>query len=68
LKPIIPAHSRADIGRAVNGIKSAGIGIAVVKRKFFNNNHLNARGDLNPILGVYFPLFSMVLPWEFPSG
>jgi hypothetical protein len=25
-------------------------------------------GDLNPILGFYFPLFSMVFPREFPSG
>ena len=25
-------------------------------------------GDLNPILGFYFPLFSMVFPGEFPSG
>jgi hypothetical protein len=25
-------------------------------------------GDLNPFLGFYFPLFSMVFPWEFPSG
>jgi hypothetical protein len=23
-------------------------------------------GDLNPILGFYFPLFSMVFPEEFP--
>ena len=41
---LFAAHSRADIGRAVNGIKSAGIGIAVVKRNLFNNNNLNARG------------------------
>ena len=25
-------------------------------------------GDLNPILGFYFPLFSMVFPRELPSG
>jgi hypothetical protein len=25
-------------------------------------------GDLNPLSGFCFPLFSMVFPWEFPSG
>jgi len=25
-------------------------------------------GDLNPILGFCFPLFSRLLPWKFPSG
>jgi len=47
-------------------------GIPAVERKPFKNNHLNAassaRGGLNPILGFYFPLFSMVFPREFPSG
>ena len=47
LKLIIRAHSRADTGRAVNGVKSAGNGIPV-KRKLLNNNHLNARGGLEP--------------------
>jgi hypothetical protein len=27
-----------------------------------------ARGDLNPILGFCFPLFSIHFPGEFPSG
>jgi hypothetical protein len=30
--------------------------------------HLCSGGDLNPILGFYFPPFSRVLPGEFPSG
>jgi hypothetical protein len=30
--------------------------------------HLCSGGDLNPILGFCFPLFSRVLPGEFPSG
>ena len=29
---------------------------------------LCSEGDLNPILGFCFPLFSMVFPGEFPSG
>jgi hypothetical protein len=29
---------------------------------------ISARGDLNPLSGFYFPLFSMMFPWEFPSG
>ena len=37
------------------------------QRKSFKINDLqvgiSARGDLNPILGFYFPLFSMVFPW-----
>jgi hypothetical protein len=45
----------------------AGNGIPVVERKLFKSNHLkagiSARGDLNPILGFCFPLFSRVLPW-----
>src|SRR5215471_8515992 len=53
LKLIIRAHSRADIGRAVNGIKSAGNGIPV-KRKLFKNNHLNARVGLEPDFRVSF--------------
>jgi hypothetical protein len=32
------------------------------KRKLFTISHLNARGDLKPISGFYFPLFSMVFP------
>jgi DNA-binding transcriptional LysR family regulator len=28
----------------------------------------NVRGDLNPILGFCFPLFSMVFPGESPAG
>jgi hypothetical protein len=53
-------HSK--LGR--HGIKSVGH----PKRKFFNSKHLNARGDLNPILGFSFPLFSGRFPGEFPSG
>jgi hypothetical protein len=68
LKLIIRAHSRADTGRAVNGIKSAGNGIPV-KRKLFKNNHLNARGDLNPILGVLFSaIFHGVSLGNFHQG
>ena len=40
----------------------------MAERKFFKNNHLkvsiSVRGDLNPHSGFYFPLFSMVFPWE----
>jgi hypothetical protein len=53
-RPAKPAAHRVAGLRAVNGIKSAGIGIAVVKRKFFNNNHLNARGGLEPHFRVLF--------------
>ena len=28
-----------------------------------NRHSVSAGGDLNPILGFYFPLFSMVFPW-----
>ena len=42
--------------------------IPVVERKLFKNNNLkasvSARGDLNPVSGFYFPLFSTVFPWE----
>ena len=34
--------------------KSGGKGIAVLKRKLFNNNHLNARGGLEPLFSVLF--------------
>jgi hypothetical protein len=42
-------------------------------RKSFINNYLDviflcSGGDLNPILGFCFPLFSRVFPGEFPSG
>ena len=42
------------------------------ERKFLKNNYLRRDsllgGDLNPILGFCFPLFSRVFLGEFPSG
>ena len=33
------------------------------KRKLFNNNHLNARGGLEPSFRVFFSASFMVFPW-----
>ena len=46
---------------------------SVLEHKFFKNNNLQigllcSGGDLNPILGFCFPLFSMVFPRKLPSG
>ena len=48
--------------------KSGGKGIAVLKRKFFNNNNLHARGGLEPLFRVLFSAIFQGFPWEFPSG
>jgi hypothetical protein len=45
--------------------KRGGKGIAVLKRKFFNNNYLSAQGGLEPAFqGSSFRYF----PWCFPEN
>jgi hypothetical protein len=34
-----------------------------LKRKFFNNKHLNARGGLEPLFRVLFSAVFQVFPW-----
>src|SRR5262249_32772109 len=40
-----------------------GNGIPVVKRKFFNNNHLNLEGGLEPLFRVLFSAIFQVFSW-----
>jgi hypothetical protein len=46
------------IGKSIEGVVSCGL------LDFL----LSSVGDLNPVSGFYFPLFSMVFPGEFPLG
>jgi hypothetical protein len=69
LKPLVngvPPQIRNDVKMAKNRLRQS-FGHFNEAMQVVDNeppaSHGCARGDLNPLSGFYFPLFSMVFPW-----